>query len=307
MSDSPIICGVDGSRGSLAAARLGWALGQRLARRVDFVHVAVPAEVRYQRENSAALQAELAKAVGQHTFLRPTTGAPAERLVAASWHASLLVIGTRGSGALRRALLGSVSAAVVHSAAAPVIVVPPPAVGSQRTMFEGRSVLCGVRDEHDVACAGTAAWLARELGVGLTLAHVAPPPRFLIAPAGGAPPPGLVRSTEEKASAAAGGLGRVACAVAPSAPRLTRTRVVEGAVGPQLERLAVDDDAALISLGPSRHGALAGALARSPLPYLMRRGSRPVMISPTPEAVLGNPGRFTRGRRDAEQGAPGGS
>jgi nucleotide-binding universal stress UspA family protein len=221
--------------------------------------------------------------------------------------ASLLVIGTRGVGALRRALLGSVSAAVVQAAAAPVIVVPPPAVDSQRTSVEGRAVLCGVRDEHDVACAGTAAWLARELGLGLTLVRVVPPPRLPVAPAGGAPPPGFVRSPAEEASAAAGGLGRVACAVAPSAPRLTRTRVVEGAVGPQLERLAIDDDAALISLGPSRHGALAGALARSPLPYLVRRGSRPVVISPTPEAVLGDRGRFTRGRRDAEQRAPGAS
>jgi nucleotide-binding universal stress UspA family protein len=303
MSDPPIICGVDGSHGSLAAARLGWALGQRLARRVDFVHVAVPAEERYQREKSAALEAELAKAVGARAVLRVTVGAPAERLVDVSWHASLLVIGTRGVGALRRALLGSVSAAVVHSAAAPVIVLPPPAVASQRTSVEGRGVLCGVRDEHDVACAGTAAWLARELGVGLTLVHVVPPPRLPVAPAGGAPPPGLVRSSAENASAATGGLGRVACAVAPSAPRLTRTRVVAGRVGPQLERLAVDDDAALVSLGPSTHGALAGALARSPLPYLMRRGSRPVVISPTPEAVLGNRGRFTRGR-DAEEAAP---
>jgi nucleotide-binding universal stress UspA family protein len=104
MSVSPIICGVDGSRGSLAAARLGSALGQRLARRVDFVHVAVAAEERYQREKSAALQAELAKALGAPAVVRVTAGAPAERLVAASWHASLLVIGTRGVGALRRAL-----------------------------------------------------------------------------------------------------------------------------------------------------------------------------------------------------------
>jgi nucleotide-binding universal stress UspA family protein len=88
MSDPPIICGVDGSHGSLAAARLGWALGQRLARRVDFVHVAVPAEERYQREKSAALEAELAKAVGARAVLRVTVGAPAERLVDVSWHAS---------------------------------------------------------------------------------------------------------------------------------------------------------------------------------------------------------------------------
>jgi nucleotide-binding universal stress UspA family protein len=93
-------------------------------------------------------------------------------------------------------------------------------------------------------------------------------PRLPVAPAG--PPPGLVRSLADEAVAASAMLEQMAYAIAPSAPSVTRTRVVEGPVGPQLERLAVADDAALVALGPSRRGALAGALARSPGAHLMR-------------------------------------
>ena len=299
MSSAPIICGVDGSRASLAAARLGRALARRLTRRVDFVHVAASADEAYQREEAAAVHAQLGEAVGTDAVLRVMTGAPAERLVALSRQASLLVIGTRGTGALRQALLGSVSAVVTRSAAAPVIVVPPRAVDARRRLSARSGVICGVRDEHDVACAGTAAWLACELGLRLTLVHVVPHPRLPVAPAGGAPPPGQVRSPADAMAAASEMLEQIACAIAPSAPPVTRTRIVAGPVGPELERLSAADQADLVALGPSRHGALAGALARSPGAHLMRHGNRLVMITPTPEAVLIEREPFSGRRRYA--------
>ncbi|MEU7281769.1 universal stress protein [Streptomyces sp. NPDC045431] len=49
---------------------------------------------------------------------------PASLLVEAARDASLLVVGTRGRTGLRRLLLGSVSAEVLHTASCPVLVVP---------------------------------------------------------------------------------------------------------------------------------------------------------------------------------------
>jgi nucleotide-binding universal stress UspA family protein len=241
-------------------------LARRLTRHVDFVHVAAAADEAYQREQAAAVHAQLADAVGIDAVLRVMTGAPADRLLAISRQASLLMIG---------------------------------AVDARRRPLARSGVICGFGDEHDMACAGTATWLARELGLRLTLVHVVPHPRLPVAPAGGAPPPGLVRSPADEVAAASEMLERIACAIAPSAPPVTRTRVVEGPVGPELERLAAADDAVFVALGPSRHGALAAALARSPGAHLMRHGRRLVMITPAPEAVLIEREPFTGRRRDA--------
>jgi nucleotide-binding universal stress UspA family protein len=53
------------------------------------------------------------------------TGDPAEAIVAASADVGLLVIGSRGRGARRGALLGSVSQKVAGQAACPVLILPP--------------------------------------------------------------------------------------------------------------------------------------------------------------------------------------
>jgi nucleotide-binding universal stress UspA family protein len=52
-----------------------------------------------------------------------TTGDPAEELVKASHDAGMLVVGSRGSGAFAKLLMGSVSSKVVHHAASPVVVI----------------------------------------------------------------------------------------------------------------------------------------------------------------------------------------
>lgn len=182
-------------------------------------------------------------AIGSDAALRILTGAPAKRLAQSTRHASMLVLGTRARSALRQALTGSVSTAVTRAAAAPVVVVPPHAVDAPPTPLRDRAVVCGVRDERDLACAATSAWLARELDLRLTLAHVVPPPRLPVAPAGGAPPPGLVRSAEVASATAVGMLDDIACAIAPSAPTVCRTLVVGGDVAQALDRVAAAEDA----------------------------------------------------------------
>jgi nucleotide-binding universal stress UspA family protein len=283
---SPIICGIDGSRASLTAARLARGLAARLALRLDLIHVVGGVEEAHDVRAIRALRARANDEIGPDAVLRVEAGSPGERLVAASRRAALLVIGTRGDGALRQALLGSVSMEVTRSAAAPVVVIPPAAVDVARGSPGGRGLLCAIRDDHDMACAGTAACWARELGMPLTLVHVVPPVRLPIAPGGCAPPVGLVHGADEAAAEALAMLDEIACAISPTAPAVCRTLLGAGPVGPQLEHLARAEDAALVAVGPCRHGALAGALAGSPSRHLMRRGSRPVMVCPSPEAVL---------------------
>jgi nucleotide-binding universal stress UspA family protein len=53
-----------------------------------------------------------------------TTGDPAEELVKASYDADMLVVGSRGSGAFAKLLIGSVSSKVTQHAASPVVVIP---------------------------------------------------------------------------------------------------------------------------------------------------------------------------------------
>jgi len=55
---------------------------------------------------------------------RVVDGPPGEMLVEAAHHADLLVVGSRGRGAARSAVLGSVSSHCVRHAPCPVVVVP---------------------------------------------------------------------------------------------------------------------------------------------------------------------------------------
>lgn len=59
--------------------------------------------------------------------VRPVVGrgSPGGVILDAARNAELIVLGTRGCGAIKRMLLGSVAAQVTHRAAAPVVVIPP--------------------------------------------------------------------------------------------------------------------------------------------------------------------------------------
>ncbi|WP_193072216.1 MULTISPECIES: universal stress protein [unclassified Brevibacterium] len=83
---------------------------------------------RRRLELETALETEVATVTQQFTDLRVSatvpTGDPAEVLGEASRTAQLTVLGTRGRGAIRSAILGSTSRRVLHHAEGPVMVVP---------------------------------------------------------------------------------------------------------------------------------------------------------------------------------------
>jgi nucleotide-binding universal stress UspA family protein len=132
-----IVVGVDGSPGGAAA--LSWALDEaRLHGYAVHVIYAFPALVSYfgttAHEYFPQVEKEAAAAFERATADVPNTdgveirrsmvpGNPSEKLVEASSGARLLVVGSRGVGAFRGMLLGSVSTHCVHHAHCPVVVI----------------------------------------------------------------------------------------------------------------------------------------------------------------------------------------
>jgi nucleotide-binding universal stress UspA family protein len=77
-----------------------------------------------RREYAEGLVAEAVAELGDGATGEAVVGAAREQLVELSEQVDLLVLGSRGCGPVRRALLGGSSDRVVHAAACPVVVVP---------------------------------------------------------------------------------------------------------------------------------------------------------------------------------------
>ena len=146
MFPTKILLAVDGSEEARRAARLAMTLAEGLDSELHLVHTgpmasvyAYPESVIYdtdlqeevreaaRRAARERLEAEaeaigvVGKAAGTHT---PVGRADAEIVrVAEEVGAGLIVVGSRGLGPIRRAVMGSVSGSVVHHAHCPVLVV----------------------------------------------------------------------------------------------------------------------------------------------------------------------------------------
>lgn len=172
-----VVVGVD--RSTDGAAALAWALEH--ARRcgvpvtavrawtdtlaVGYAGGAVLAGAAEQAEAAAREHVELAvkearSAVvgGDDVEVRVVAvhGSAAAVLADASRTADLVVVGSRGHGALSRAVLGSVSASVLHHSHGPVAVVPQPQPAGSRPA----RVIVGV--DHSHASVVALAWAAEE-------------------------------------------------------------------------------------------------------------------------------------------------
>jgi len=134
-----IVVGVDGSPDARRA--LDWALSEARLRgwRCLLVHsydygmaASSPFVAPAFEDISAAAQATLdhelsaARESGLPVEGKVVFGRAAKSLIDAAHDADLLVVGSRGRGGLKGALLGSVSSTCVHHATCPVVVIPPP-------------------------------------------------------------------------------------------------------------------------------------------------------------------------------------
>jgi len=136
-----VLIATDGSPGSLVAVEEGVRLAKILGSEVTFVAVAdapspILGDPYYQRavtENLGHMRTALAKATPYAEERRVTyetellEGSPAEAVLglARSRDADLIVVGSRGLGTIKSALLGSVSSTIVHHADRPVLVARP--------------------------------------------------------------------------------------------------------------------------------------------------------------------------------------
>lgn len=136
-----ILIATDGSPGSLAAVEEGVRLAKLLGAEVIFTAVAhsplpILGDPYYQRaltEKLGAMRSALATAVPFAEERRVPyetellEGSPVKMILelARSRNVDLIVVGSRGLGAVKGSLLGSVSSAIVHHADRPVLVARP--------------------------------------------------------------------------------------------------------------------------------------------------------------------------------------
>lgn len=139
---TPVVVGVDGSPGSLAAVDWAAADANRRRRRLRIVHAlqwpamvyapfAVPVPPLYEATMREAAEQILDEAVARARAVAPGVGVvtdlavqpPAAVLLAESGRAATLVVGSRGLGGFTGLLLGSVGTELAAHAACPLVVV----------------------------------------------------------------------------------------------------------------------------------------------------------------------------------------
>jgi nucleotide-binding universal stress UspA family protein len=135
-----ILVGVDGSEASQEAARLAAQIAIRFGARLTLAcvvpHLLLPPDAyglnieEVEQGNREYAEKVLADSLGKlgeagvHAETLVLTGPPAESLAEAalSGDADLVVVGSRGRGAVARVFLGSVSDRLVHISTKPVLV-----------------------------------------------------------------------------------------------------------------------------------------------------------------------------------------
>lgn len=141
-SAEPVIIATDGSESAEAAVVAGARVARTLGTKAVLVYarpsIGPLGKPYYQEKLNEQLAYARATLDRAQSLLREEgcegdaeilEGSPAEQVVelARVRNAPLIVVGSRGLGAVTGALLGSVSSAIIHRADRPVLVVPRPA------------------------------------------------------------------------------------------------------------------------------------------------------------------------------------
>jgi nucleotide-binding universal stress UspA family protein len=301
----PVLCGIE-DRDDIAPARVAKVLAAALKLPILLLHVAdAPPSVlpllpgpRRPKQGTVtgtllAHGAELLDDVASRCALRSAerrvvAGRSVPELVTAAEarHATLLVVGCRGTGIVRRALRGTVSQRLAWAAPCPVVVAPPAlAQGADWPAMppgtaSDSNLVCGVdgSDVDDRAVALAAA-LADRLGARVLLTHVLPPSAdFAVSPEDSV----TMRFSSLLDSEVHAGrqiLHRALFRVPP--PISAELRLLQGEVAEQLVWLAASEGSELIVVGSAGRSALRSALLGSTSAKLATRSPVPVAIFPS--------------------------
>lgn len=146
-TESPVVVGIDGSPASLAAVRWAAPVAERYRTPLHLVYaVGAPIDYGPGLGVTVAFDNQAMRADGEATLLEAANlareqadgleiirtvvdPAPETVLIGRSKDARMVVVGTRGLGAIGRGLLGSVSTSLARHAHCPVAVIPAPEPG----------------------------------------------------------------------------------------------------------------------------------------------------------------------------------
>jgi nucleotide-binding universal stress UspA family protein len=274
-----LVCGVDESPHAADVVAFARALAERLGLRLRLVHSVHPDGflAREPRDEALRRGEELLDALGAAGSAEERVialGDPVELLLEAlNDGAALAVVGSRGRGPARAALLGSVSNAIAHASPCPVVVVPPGAaidIGAEPTIVVG--IDGSPAAEAAAAQAGT---LAHALGGRVMAMQVRPnaliPHATSLMP-GRQPFGGPVDHRGGVPLTLTRPLSRVDDDVRVG------TRIESGSVAARLAEVAAEEPSAIIVVGTRGHGPVRSAVLGSVSERLAASAPVPVMI-----------------------------
>lgn len=290
-----MVVGVDGSPGARTA--LGWALAHA-ARRGAALEVVSSFPVQLYVADPLLLDENQLEAVRADTLERAralvdearaeagqpdvpvqvlaVAGPPSPVLLAASEDAGLLVVGSRGRGAVKSLVLGSVALSCVTHARVPVVVVPPGTAATDVPSGAPRVVVGLDGSEASRSALERAAIEAQLLGAELVaVAAYSAASYWSDAYAVVLPPPEQLASEVQAAAEQ-----QVAGARLPDGLPV-RVESLEGPAGNVLVEAA--KDAALLVVGGHGQGAVRGLLMGSVALHCVLSGPCPVMVVPEPQ------------------------
>jgi nucleotide-binding universal stress UspA family protein len=277
-----IVTGVDRSDTAEPVADAASRVASTLDTRLVVVH-AVGEPVEESEEVLESLRARLQGVDAAN--VRLVEGSPAERLikVAEDEDAELLVVGSRGRGALSSAVLGGVSRKVARDARCPVVLVPPAAsIGASKDNGGSGTVVCGVDGSgHAVTAAQVAGRMAERLEGRLVVVHARQDPKAVVSYPGArftTPPttgqPDAVRRQVDRI---------VEEAIDAVDVDVEATALVEsGPPADLLVTVADREDARLIVIAARGMGAVRAAFLGSVTIALAASATRPVVVLSEP-------------------------